>query len=146
MMLLQRGSERDLFWSFARAEIEIPGSGIRHTQPKISSALRELVVRNERAELSEMDWVALREAVLSVRSDPVQPLLDLNLQWFLGMFPVEEWATLKVMNLQIFTRIAPSRQLLELATALDGGEVPSVGSRNSAPSFRETIGTASLRR
>jgi hypothetical protein len=139
MMLLQKGSERDLFWNFARAEFEIPGSGIRHTQPKISSALRERVVRNERAKLSEMDWAALREAVLSVRSDPVQPLLDLNLEWFLGKFPAKEWASLTVMNFQIFTRMAPSRQLLELSTALDHGAVPSTWTPSNYSHLRSTF-------
>jgi hypothetical protein len=126
MMSLKAGSVRNLFWNFARAEFETPEGGLRHTQPKISPALKERVVRDERDCLSDEDWTALREAVLSTRADPVQPLLDLGLEWFVGKLPSSEWATVRVMNLHIFTHLAPSRHLAELATALDEGAVPAV--------------------
>jgi hypothetical protein len=139
MMTLKRGSVRDLLWNFARAEFEVPESGVRHVQPRISSALRERVARDERAALSGEDWEALREAVLSTRSDPVRPLLDLDLDWFLGKLPAGEWGSVRVMNLQIFTRIAPGRQLSELASALDAGAVPSVWSPSNYSHLRSTF-------
>jgi hypothetical protein len=139
MISLERGSARDLFWNFARAEFEIPESGIRHTQPEISPGLRARVLRNERASLSDRDWKSLRAAVLSTRADIVQALLDLGVEWFRGELPSNEWATVRVMNLHIFTRIAPSRRLIELATALDAGAVPSVWTPSNYARLRSTF-------
>jgi hypothetical protein len=139
MISLRKGSMRDLFWNFARAEFEIPESGIRHTQPEISPALRARVLRNERASLSDAEWEELRRAVRSTRADPVQSLLDLGPKWFLGDLPANAWATVRVMNLTIFTRMAPSRRLADLATALDAGAVPSVWTPSNYSRLRSTF-------
>jgi hypothetical protein len=126
MISWKKGSVRDLFWNFARAEFEIPASGVRHTQPKIAPGLRARVARGQRAGLSEQDWEELRSAVLSTRSDLLQALVELGPAWYVGELPASEWPRVRVMDLHIFTRIAPSRRLGELAAALDAGAVPSV--------------------
>jgi hypothetical protein len=136
VIAFKKGSVRDLFWNFARAEFEIPESGPRHTQPRISSELRERVLRDEGTALSDADWEELRAAVLSTRADILEALLDERLKWYRAELPASEWPTVRVMDLQIFTRIAPSRHLLELATALDAGAVPSVWSPSNYPRLR----------
>jgi hypothetical protein len=139
MMFLRRGSTRDLFWNFARAEFEVPAHGLRHTQPVFSQALRDRVLQDERATFSDEDWDALGKAVLSVRSDIVQPLLDSGAAWFLGELPSKEWANLRVMNLRMFANIAPSRRLIDLTAALDRGAVPLGWKPSNYPQLRSTF-------
>ena len=124
MISIKKGSVRDLFWNFARAEFEIPNHVLRHDQPAISQALKDRILRDERATFTEEDWEALRKAVLSTRSPIVQPLIDLGTDWFLGELPSNMWGEVRVMNLLIFVNISPTRRLMELATALDKGVVP----------------------
>jgi hypothetical protein len=139
MISLKKGSERDLFWNFARAEFEIPKHGVRHTQPAISRELKDRILRDERATFTEQDWEALRRAVLSTRSSLVQPLIDLGTEWFLGALPSNAWGEVRVMNLHIFTDIAPTRRLSELATALDSGAVPRVWNPSNYPDLRSSF-------
>jgi hypothetical protein len=135
-MSLRQGSVRDLFWNFARAEFENPTDRPRHAQPTISLELKERIVRDERATLSARDWEALREAVLSTRSFIVEPLLDMDAEWFLGELPSTEWADVRVMNLRMFVHIAPSRRLIDLATALDRGALPQGWDPTNYPQLR----------
>jgi hypothetical protein len=128
MMSWRKGSVRDLFWNFARAEFEIPVRGVRHAQPRISPGLRARVAGDEREGFSDQDWEDLRSAVLSTRSDILQALLDLDPAWYRAELPASEWPKVRVMDLRIFTSIAPSRRLGELTTALDAGAVPAVWS------------------
>ncbi len=139
MISLKKGSVCDLLWNFARAEFEIPEDGLRHTQPAISQALKDRILRDERATFSEEDWEALRKAVLSTRSPIVQPLIDLGTEWFLGELPSTEWREVRVMNLRIFIEFAPTRRLMELANALDDGAVPLGWNLSNYPHLRSTF-------
>jgi hypothetical protein len=121
---LRPASVNDLVWNYARAEFEIPEHGLRHIQPRIAPELRERVLLDQREALSPSDWGALRDGLLSTRADLVRPLIDLGTEWFLGELPANEWLNLRVLNLRIFTDIVPSRSLVELAAAMDGGAVP----------------------
>jgi hypothetical protein len=144
MISLRAATSRDLFWNFSRAEFEIPEHGVRHTQPRMAVELRSRVLRDERASLSDQDWEALREAILSTRSDIVQPLLDLGIEWFLGELRSTDWAKLRVMNLRIFTDIEPSRSLGELASALDAGAVPRIWDPSRYPRLRSEFELAKM--
>lgn len=124
MISLRKASPRDLFWSFARAEFEIPEHGLRHTQPQISPELRRRVMLDRRDTFSDRDLVSLRDALLSTRSDLVQPLLELDIEWLHGQLQSTKWEKLRFIDLRIFTEIVPDRSLGELAAALDGGAVP----------------------
>jgi hypothetical protein len=124
MISLRPASLRDLVWNFARAEFEIPEFGLRHAQPRITPDLRSRVLLDQRDTFSEADWAALRQALLSTRSDLVQPLIDRGADWFLGELPSNEWPRLRVLNLRIFTDIVPSRSLGELSAAMDDGAAP----------------------
>jgi hypothetical protein len=126
MRRIGRATVQDLFWNFARAEFEVPPNGPRHTQPVLSSELRDRVLRGEREQLSPRDWQRLREAVLSTRSSIVTPLARLVRTWFLAELAPADVAELRVLNLRIFTSIVRSRRLVDLAAALDRGEFPRI--------------------
>lgn len=126
MRVTGRASVRDLFWNFARAEFEVPARGPRHTQPEIPGELKERILRGERAGLSRYDWGLLREALISTRASIVNPVLAYVRTWSLAEIEAADLADLRVMNLRIFTSIAPSRKLLDLAASLVRGIFPEI--------------------
>lgn len=121
MISLRRGSVRDLLWNFARAEFEISDLGVRHTQPEMDPDLKDRLLRDERDTFTPEDWEALLQALLTTRADTIQPLLDLDLEWFRGELPANAWPNLRVLNLRIFAPLAPTRLLPEFVAALDAG-------------------------
>jgi hypothetical protein len=139
MISLRKASERDLFWNFARAEFEVPSHGVRHLQPQIAGALKARILRDERATFSDEDWAALRTAVLSTRSDLLQPLVDLGLNWYEGELPPSRLRELRVMNLRIFLALAPRRSLDDFVDALEAGAVPGGWDPAYYPRLRSTF-------
>jgi hypothetical protein len=126
MRVTARARPRDLFWNFARAEFELPPGGPRHTPPPISAPLRDRIVRGERDRLSPSEWQRLRAAVLATRSSIVRPVLARVAQWLFAEASPSDLEELRVMNLHIFTSLAPSRRLVDLTGALDAGLFPKI--------------------
>jgi hypothetical protein len=145
MRLTGPGTDRDLFWNFARAEFEIPTGGPRHTQPNLSARLRERILRGERELLTERDWGRLQHEVLSTRGTIVRPVLARAREWFFADATPADLAKVRVMNLRIFISIAPSRRLADLAEALDRGAFPEVWDPRFYRDLRARFSLAKMR-
>lgn len=123
---LTEASERDLYWEWVRAEVDIPVGSPRYND-RLGHGLDEgrllLLAQGEREKLSEEDWDALRIAYRRLRGDYLDPLLGLDTRWFYGDLPVAELPDVRIPNLTIsFVPIAPSRRLAEFVAALDSGK------------------------
>lgn len=123
---LTKASERDLYWEWVRAEVDIPAGSPRYPD-RLGHGLDErrlsLLAGGEREELAEQDWEALRAAFRRLRGDFLDPLLGPGTQWFYGNLPVAELRDVRIPNLTIsFVPIAPSRRLEEFVAALDSGK------------------------
>ena len=126
MRITGPANAQDVFWNFARAEFEVPLGGARHTQPVIPETLRTKAIRGERENLSSDEWHRLEKALLSTRGTIVTPVLDRVREWRLVELLSKELPDLRVMNLRIFSSVAPSRRLDDFAAALDRGEFPRI--------------------
>ncbi len=65
--------------------------------------------------------------------------MDLGTEWFLGDLRSASWGEVRVMNLRIFTDMAPTRRLRELASALDNGATPRIWKSSYYPHLRSTF-------
>lgn len=126
VLKLAEASERDLYWEWVRAEVDIPAGSPRY-RDRLGHGLEErllaLLAQGEREWLGEPDWEALRTAYRRLREDFLDPLLGSGTRWFYGDLPVAELGQVRIPNLTIsFVPIAPSRRLDELVAALDAGK------------------------
>ncbi|HTT16013.1 MAG TPA: hypothetical protein VMH49_01450 [Thermoplasmata archaeon] len=126
MRITGRASIHDVLWNFARAEFEDSLGADRHTQPVIPERLRVKLTRGDRRNLSSDDWRRVEKGLLSTRGTIVKPVLDRVREWSLVELHPKELPDLRVMNLRIFSSVAPSRRLDDFAAALDRGEFPAV--------------------
>lgn len=124
-------TERDLYWEWVRAEVDVPVGSPRHPD-RLGHGLDErclsLLAHDEREKLTEEDWASVRAAYLRLRGDYLDPLLGSGTHWFYGDLPVAELREVRIPNLTIsFVPLAPSRRLEEFVAALDSGkETPNL--------------------
>lgn len=124
-------SERDLYWEWVRAEVDIPAASPRYAD-RLGHGLDErrilLLAQDEREKFEEEDWQALQVAYRRLREDYLGPLLDSGTHWFHGDLTIAELREVRIPNLTIsFLPLAPSRRLAEFVTALDSGkETPNL--------------------
>lgn len=128
---LVNASERDLYWEWVRAEVDIPPGSPRYAD-RLGHGLDErqlsLLAEDRRGGFTDEDWEALRISFRRLREDYLDPLLGSGTQWFYGDLPANELAQVRIPNLTIsFVPIAPSRSLEEFVDALDSGkETPAL--------------------
>lgn len=117
------GSEQDLWWNWAVAELDSArfGDAFRRWIP---TDLQTRVLANRRDDLTVDDWAQLKTAVLNVRFPILLDLLLLGTDWYLGDLDSIELPSLRVMNYEPHVRLAPSRNLAALAKELDAGRNP----------------------
>ena len=111
----------DLFWEFARAEVQ---NDHRHQRAYSRGLGPELFARVRAGERERLDRSArsrLRSTVLLTRPEYLRPLVRLGLRWSFGELPPSGLSRLRVPNLDIFRPTAPSRMLHDLAEALERG-------------------------
>lgn len=123
---LTEASERDLYWEWVRAEVDVPVGSPRYTD-RLGHGLDErrlsLLAQEAREKLTEGDWDALRVAYRRLRGDYLDPLFGSDTRWFYGDLPVAELPEVRIPNLTIsFVPVAPSRRLAEFVAALDSGK------------------------
>ncbi len=119
-------SERDLYWEWVRAEVDVPAGSARYLD-RLGHGLDErrlsVLAGGAREQLSEPDWEALQAAFRRLRGDFLDPLLGPGTAWFYGDLPIAELREVRIPNLTIsFVPIAPSRRLEEFVRALDAGK------------------------
>jgi hypothetical protein len=121
MRNLRVGSEQDLVWNWAKAEIESTRHAQYYSLPlKIQNSLRD----DNRGQLSSDEWAALAEQVFAVRGPLLAGLRRLNTQWHVGILPYDELASLRIMGWSGFTSWAPSGQFDEFVRTVDLGQPP----------------------
>ncbi len=128
---LQPATERDLYWEWLRAELDVPHEGPRserHTVHGLEPRLLSILERGDRAALRESEWGDLRTAFRRLRGDYLEPLLDGSTIWKYGDLQVAELAEIRIPNLTIsLVPVAPTRLLAEYAAAMDAGrETPGL--------------------
>lgn len=124
MRITGHADVQDVFWNFARAEFEDHLGGDRHAQPVIPERLWAKVIRGERENRSSDVWHVLEKGLLSTRGTIVKPVLDRVREWSLVELHPKELPDLRVMNLRIFSSVAPSRRLDDFCATLDRVEFP----------------------
>jgi hypothetical protein len=128
------GSEQDLWWNWAVAELDSIrfGTDFRHWVPK---ELQTKVRAGRREELTQIDWDRLKDAVLNVRFPILLDLLRLGIVWYRGELDSSDLPGVRIMNYEPHARLAPSRTLAAFAAALDAGRSPP-GENNFGENYR----------
>lgn len=136
MRSLVLGSESDLWWNWAAAELDSTrwGEAFRYW---LTPELQSKVSSGRRQDLNDADWEKLRAAVLNVRAPILLDLLRLGCQWYVGELDWSELSGLRIMNYEPHVRLAPSRTLPDFAEALDSGENP-FGEEKFGSNYRAT--------
>ncbi len=124
-------SERDLYWEWLRAEIDVPAGSPRHAdrlEHGLDERQQSILAHGERGALDPSDWEALGLAYRRLRKDYLDPLLDSGTGWWYAELPVAELGEVRIPKLTIsLVPLAPSRRLEELVAALDAGrETPGL--------------------
>lgn len=128
---LEPASERDLYWEWVRAEVDVPPGGPRYAD-RLVHGLDErrlaLLAQGKPEQLTGSDWGEVRAAYRRLRGDFLDPLLGSGTAWSYGSLPIRELGDVKIPNLtKSLLPIAPSRRLEELVRALeDGKETPGL--------------------
>lgn len=122
-------SERDLYWEWVRAEIDVPEGSPRQSDRQrhgLPPRVVALLERGDRTALDEPDWDKIRRAFRTLRGRYLDPLLDSGTRWYYGRLSVAEFAEVSIPNLTIsFVPLAPSRRFEQFVRALDaGGKTP----------------------
>jgi hypothetical protein len=122
MRNIELGTERDLIWHWARAEIE--SGRFFQFYGSLEPHLREFVVSDDRSRLTPEDWGTLRKIVFGSRSPLLKGLARLGTIWHVGKLPFSELAELEIMDWPYFVPLSPSRRLEAFVRGLDRGQVP----------------------
>src|SRR6266516_2119723 len=117
------GSERDLWWNWAIAELDSTrfGEAFRYWIPV---ELQTKVHANRREALTQSDWDRLKAAVLNIRFPILLDLLQLGIVWYRGELDPSDLPDVRIMNYEPHVRLAPSRTLSAFSAALDAGRSP----------------------
>jgi len=120
MLDVTPGSQQDLWWNWAIAEVDSArfgaGLGSRMTlelQAKVRAGMREA--------LTSSDWNSLKDAVTEFRKPILLDLLRFPTVWYQGELDSSELPNVRIMNYEPHVKISPSRTLSDFATALDAG-------------------------
>lgn len=123
---LAKASERDVYWEWVRAEVDVPPGSPRSRDRRghgLDARQLSLLAGGEKGALRPADWEALEAAFRRLRGNFLDPLLGSGTRWSYGELPVAELVAVKIPNLTIsFVPLAPSRRLDEFVAALDGGK------------------------
>ncbi len=124
-------TERDLYWEWVRAEVDVPANGTRSARLArhgLDARMLSILKEGDQGALLAPDWDALQAAFRRLRADYLDPLLDGTTAWRYGEFPLADLAGVRIPNLTIsLLPLAPSRRLGEYAAALDAGrETPGL--------------------
>ncbi|MCI4317249.1 MAG: hypothetical protein L3J96_01805 [Thermoplasmata archaeon] len=114
-----------LYWNFAVAEVRSSRYGSLYREllgPRVAELVRDADVER----IQPADWDRVRRAVRQAREPVLRELPALDLAWFTGELPVEDVASIRVMNTPAFAAYAPTRRIAEFVDKLDE-RVPLTG-------------------
>jgi hypothetical protein len=114
------GSQRDLWWDWAIAELDSArfGAGLSSF---MTVELQTKVRAGERDALTQSDWDSLKDAVTNFRKPILLDLLRFPTIWYQGELDSSDLPGVRIMNYERHVKIAPSRTLSDFAAALDAG-------------------------
>ena len=118
---IRDGSEQDLVWNWARAEIESERHSRHYNLPP---RLLQFLQNDQRPDLTQEDWKVLADAVFSVRGPLLKGLRRLSTGWSTGVLNYEELLDLKIMGWSGFVSWAPSGSFEEFVRAVNRGQPP----------------------
>lgn len=121
MRNIRIGSELDLAWNWARAEIESERHGSYYN---FSPRLRQLLQNDQQEKLTPNEWSTLIEEVFRVRGPLLSGLRRLGTTWHLGTLDHQELPNLRIMGWSGFRSWSPSGSFEEFVRIIDRGVPP----------------------
>ena len=120
---LQKINEEEMLKNWALAEV----ASVRRRK-YLSGILPESLIQKisrGRYEFTQDEWKTLIEMIRSTRSQLLNDLLKLDVEWYEGKLPMQELKDLEMMNWPPFVNLAGSKRFLDLVNAFRDGKMPS---------------------
>ena len=119
---LQKINEEEMLKNWALAEV----ASVRRRK-YLSGILPESLIQKisrGRYEFTQDEWKTLIEMIRSTRSQLLNDLLKLDVEWYEGKLPMQELKDLEMMNWPQFVNLAGSKRFLDLVNAFREGKMP----------------------
>ena len=119
---LQKINEEEMLKNWALAEVD----SVRR-QKYLSGILPESLIQKisqEQYEFTQDEWQILIKMIKSTRSQLLNDLLKLDVEWYEGKLPMQELKDLEMMNWPPFVNLAGSKRFLDLVNAFREGKMP----------------------
>ena len=119
---LQKINEEEMLKNWALAEV----ASVRRRK-YLSGILPESLIQKisrGRYEFTQDEWKTLIEMIRSTRSQLLNDLLKLDVEWYEGKLPIQELKDLEMMNWPQFVNLAGSKRFLDLVNAFREGKMP----------------------
>ncbi len=111
--------EDEVYWNLAYSENDSESRHGAAWRQALGPRLSGLLGTGDRAALTEQDCSRLRSTFHIVRGGYLEPLLRLGPKWHLGDLETRRLTEIRLIRLEAFQAIAPSRLLGEFVRALD---------------------------